>query len=76
MPRPRRRRSFWLVLIGTTACLTVDPALCLVVLAVGLSALALTWIVMLARLLLVDALLGEPPPKRATSDPTGGGQLV
>jgi hypothetical protein len=56
MPHRRRRRSFWLVLVGTTAFLTVDPALFLVVAALALSGLALLWTLMLARLLLVDAI--------------------
>ena len=57
--RRRRRRSFWFVLVGTTAFLTVDPALFLVVAALGLSAVALAWAVMLARALLVEAFAGE-----------------
>ena len=51
---PRRRRSFWFVLLGTTAFATVDPALSLVVVALGLSAVVVVWTVMLARALLVE----------------------
>lgn len=51
----RRRRSFWLVLLGTTAFLTIDPALFLVVVALGLSGVAVAWSVMLARALLGEA---------------------
>jgi len=51
----RRRRSFWLVLVGTTAFATVDPALFLVVAALALSGLALVWTVMLVRALLLEA---------------------
>ena len=55
----RRRRSFWLVLVGTTALVTIDPALFLVVVALGLSGLAMLWTVMLMRALLLDAWAGE-----------------
>ena len=57
----RRRRSFWLVLVGTTAFATVDPALFLVVAALALSGLALVWTVMLARALLLEAFVGDDP---------------
>lgn len=56
----RHRRSFWLVLVGTTAFLTIDPALFLVVVALALSGVALIWTVMLTRMLLVEALAAEP----------------
>ena len=60
MPRARHRPLFWAVLIGTTAFLSIDPALFLVVAALALSALAVTSIVMLVHVLLVDALAGRP----------------
>lgn len=51
----RRRRSFWLVLLGTTTFLSIEPALFLVAVALTLSGLALVWTVMLLRALLVEA---------------------
>ncbi len=51
---PRRRRSFWLVLLGTTAFLTIDPGLFLVLLALALSGIAVVWTLMLGRALLVE----------------------
>ena len=66
----RRRHSFWFVLVGTTAFLTVDPALFLVVVALGLSGVALVWSVMLAKLLLVDAIgAGRAPIDDAAQSP-------
>jgi len=56
----RRRRSFWLVLVGTTAFLTIDPALFLVVVALGLSGLSAVWIVMLVRALLAEGFAADP----------------
>ena len=56
----RRPRSFWVVLLGTTAFLTVEPALFLVVLTLFLSGVALVWMVMLARALFVDTFGVEP----------------
>ena len=44
-----------MLLIGATVFLSFEPSLFLVVLALGLSALTLTWIVLLARFLLLDA---------------------
>ena len=57
-PAIQRRASFWLLMIGTTIFLSIEPALFLVVLAVGLSALAVWWILLMARMLLLDALGG------------------
>ena len=51
---PRRRRSFWFVLLGTTAFLTIDPALFLVLLALALSGIAVVWTLMLGRALLLE----------------------
>ena len=58
--RYRRRPKFWLVVAGTTAFLTIEPALFLVLVAVGLSAVAVVWTVMLARALLAEAFAPEP----------------
>jgi hypothetical protein len=52
----RRRPWFWLLLAGTAVFMSLEPSLFLVALALGLSALALFWVLLLARLLLVDAL--------------------
>ncbi|MGH3056343.1 MAG: hypothetical protein ACRDL7_15320 [Gaiellaceae bacterium] len=51
----RRRRSFWFVLLGTTAFLTIDPALFLVVVALALSGVAVLWTLMLVRGLWAEA---------------------
>jgi hypothetical protein len=61
----RRRPSFWLVLLGTTAFLVLDPALFLVVVALALSGVALLWIVMLAHALIVGALDQHEPDESA-----------
>ena len=50
----RRRPSFWLIVAAATTMLSVEPALSLVLLAFGLSALALVWTVLLARLWLLE----------------------
>jgi len=55
----RRRAPFWLLLVGATIFLSLEPSLFLVVLALALSALTLTWIVLLARFLVFDALMGR-----------------
>ena len=52
----RRRPWFWLLVAGTTVFMSLEPSLFLVTLAVGLSTLALFWILLLARLLVSDAL--------------------
>ena len=56
----RRRLPFWTLVIALTAVITLEPALFLVGLSLALSAVTLTWIVMLAKLLLVDALARDP----------------
>ena len=55
--RARHRRSFWLLLVGATLFLTVEPALFLVVLALGLSALAVAGSVTLVNAVVVDAVM-------------------
>ncbi len=55
-PSPRRRTSFWLLVAGLAAFLSLEPGFFLVALAVALSLLTVTWIVMLIRVLLLDAL--------------------
>ena len=55
--RPARwRPRFWLLVGGTAVFMILEPSLFLVTLALGLSALALFWVLLLARLLLSDAL--------------------
>jgi hypothetical protein len=44
------------VVFAATLFLSLEPGFFLVVLSLGLSALALTWILMLGRLLILDAL--------------------
>jgi hypothetical protein len=56
--RPRTTRRgvwFWLLVIGATMFMTLEPSLFLVTVAVGLSLLALFWILLLAGLLVGDA---------------------
>jgi len=53
--RRHRGVSFWLLVAFTTVFISLEPGFFLVVLAVGLSALTITWIMMLARLLILDA---------------------
>ena len=57
MASGRRRHGpwFWLVVVVTTVFISLEPSFFLVALAVGLSALTVTWIMMLARLLILDA---------------------
>ncbi len=52
----RRGGFFWFLVAGTTVFLTVEPALFLVLLALALSGLALFWILLVARFLVLDAL--------------------
>ena len=54
--RVRRRALLWVLMCATTGLLTVDPALFLVLLALALAAVAVIWILLLARLLIGDAL--------------------
>lgn len=54
-PGGRRARFFWVLLITATVLLTLEPALFLVLLALALSAIAVTWIVLLARMLVLEA---------------------
>jgi hypothetical protein len=54
-PIVRHSARFWVLLIGATIFQCLEPGLFLVVLALGLSALALVWIVLLAGMLLRDA---------------------
>jgi hypothetical protein len=56
----RRGMRFWLLVLGLTVFLTLEPALFLVVLALGLSALTLTWILILVRFLILDVVRGTP----------------
>ena len=74
-PAARRGAAFWLLLIGATVFLSLEPGLFLVVLAVSLAALALTWTVLLARLLLLDALSAHHtrtlPRSASSQDPAG-----
>ena len=59
-PAHPRRVGFWPLIMCLTALLTLEPGLLLVGLSLALSALALTWIVMLAKFLLLDALARHP----------------
>lgn len=52
----RRRKTFWLAVAVVTAFITIEPALFLVVLALGLSAVALFWIALVARHLVVEVI--------------------
>lgn len=54
--RGLRRSAYWLVVAAATVLFTLEPSFSLVLAALGLSALALTWIVMLVALLIQDAL--------------------
>jgi len=54
-PGSRRPRWFWLLVAGAAVFMSLEPSLFLVTLALGLSALALLWILLLARLLVSDA---------------------
>ncbi len=58
----RRGVSYWLVVLGATAFVSVEPALFLVLLTFALWALVLAWIVMLARMPVVDARIARPQP--------------
>jgi hypothetical protein len=70
-PRATRHRvSFWLLVIATTVFLSLEPALFLVVLALGLSAVTLWWIVLLAYMLVSDALGGAPGASRCVLSST------
>ena len=51
----RRAPFFWLLLSTATVLLTLEPALFLVLLALALSGVAVTWIVLLAKMLLLEA---------------------
>lgn len=53
---PLRRRSYWALLVSATVFFSLEPGLSLVLLALGLSGVAATWIGMLAALLAKDAL--------------------
>jgi hypothetical protein len=56
LPRSARRRPwFWLLVAGIAVFMSLEPSLFLVTLALGLSALALFWMLLLARLLIADA---------------------
>lgn len=58
--RSRRGASFWMLVVVATIFMSLEPGLFLVTLALGLSLLAVVWIGLLARLLLLDA-FGAPP---------------
>jgi hypothetical protein len=60
----RHRVSFWSLVIGTTLFLSLEPALFLVVLALGLSAVTVWWIILLIYMLVTDALGGTPGAAR------------
>ena len=65
-PAVPRRRLFWWLLIPLAPLFTFEPGLTLVLTAIGLSALAFVWIVLLIRFLIVDALGTAPsdaPPR-------------
>ena len=55
-PAGHRGGLFWSVVAGATIFLSLEPALFLVLLALALSAVAVTWMVLLLRLLILDAL--------------------
>jgi len=55
-PRPIHRARYWLLVAGGTLLFSLEPGLSLVLLAIGLSGLAATWIGMLVVLLAKDAL--------------------
>ncbi len=66
----RRGVSYWLVVLGATAFLSVEPALFLVLLTFALWALALASIVMLAGMLVADARIARRRPCNETpTDP-------
>jgi hypothetical protein len=54
--RVGRRSTYWTLVVGATVFLCLEPGLFLVVLALGLSGLALVWIALLVRLLIRDAI--------------------
>ena len=56
----RRRASYWIVLVGSTLFITLEPALFLVVLALALSAAVLICMLLLLRALL-SAVFVAPP---------------
>jgi hypothetical protein len=60
----RHRTSFWLLVIAITVFLSIEPALFLVVLALGLSTVIVWWIVLLACMLVSDAVGGAPGESR------------
>jgi len=70
-PAVRHGVVFWLVLTGATLLMSLEPGLFLVVLALALSGVTLVWLVMLARLLLFDALAIPPVAPPALSESTG-----
>ena len=51
----RRRPTFWLMVAVATVLLSIEPAFSLVLLALGLSALAAFWVLMLVGFLLLEA---------------------
>jgi hypothetical protein len=71
----RHRPSFWLMVAGATVLLTIEPAFSLVLLALGLSALTVFWVLLLVGFLLLDAFglplddVGCPALKRDASAP-------
>jgi cell division protein FtsL len=67
--RARRSVSYWLLVLAATAFLSAEPALFLVLLALGHSALALVWIVMLARLLVIELSVALGHAQEATAKP-------
>jgi hypothetical protein len=69
-PVARHGASFWILLAGMTLFLTVEPGLFLVVLALGLSGLAVAWIAMLTRMLVMDA-MGVQHRTRRIADVNG-----
>lgn len=53
----RRGGFFWCLVAGTTVFLTLEPALFLVLLALALSGIALFWILLVVRFLVLEALV-------------------
>jgi hypothetical protein len=51
----RRRPWFWLLVAGIAVFISLEPSWFLVTVALGLSALALFWMLLLAWLLIADA---------------------
>lgn len=55
----RHGTFFWCVVAGTTVFLTLEPGLFLVLLALALSGVALFWILLVVRFLVLEALVSS-----------------